>query len=64
MFGRMPSRNSNDTKYYDLLGVPKTATPDEIKKVRRMKGRLFCAPPLPSLFPTAGALYWGPSIRL
>ncbi|KAM7274427.1 hypothetical protein ACFE04_016293 [Oxalis oulophora] len=33
MFGRgVPRRTSNDTKYYDTLGVSKTATPDELKK--------------------------------
>ena len=36
--GGMPSRGparSNDTKYYDILGVDKNATDSEIKKAHR-----------------------------
>ncbi len=32
MFGMRPPRRANDTKYYDLLGVSKDASADEIKK--------------------------------
>ncbi|XP_071723520.1 chaperone protein dnaJ A6-like isoform X2 [Rutidosis leptorrhynchoides] len=32
MFGRGPRRTSDNTKYYDVLGVSKTAIPDELKK--------------------------------
>lgn len=31
MYGRMPKK-SNNTKYYEVLGVSKTATQDELKK--------------------------------
>ena len=34
MFGRAPRRSDN-TKYYDVLGVSKGATEDEVKKAYR-----------------------------
>ncbi|GAA0174061.1 chaperone [Lithospermum erythrorhizon] len=35
MFGRGPRSSSNDTKYYDVLGVGKNSSQDEIKKAYR-----------------------------
>uniref|UniRef100_A0A1J3GAX7 Chaperone protein dnaJ 2 n=1 Tax=Noccaea caerulescens TaxID=107243 RepID=A0A1J3GAX7_NOCCA len=32
MFGRGPSRKSDNTKFYEILGVPKTAAPEDLKK--------------------------------
>ncbi|ESW06506.1 hypothetical protein PHAVU_010G053800 [Phaseolus vulgaris] len=35
MFGRGGPRKSDNSKYYDILGVSKNATEDEIKKCYR-----------------------------
>ena len=32
MFGRAPKKSSDDTRYYDILGVSKNASQDDLKK--------------------------------